>query len=75
MPGIVVFSRGEAERRGTRGFRGDLEGLGTGIGRMLDFEVGASVREAEELGYLLGGGRERVWGFRRDRGFPGTQGP
>lgn len=24
MPGIVVFSRGEAERRGTRGFRGDF---------------------------------------------------
>lgn len=46
----------ETEGLGTRGFREDLEGQGTGFWRMLDFEVGASSKEAKELGYFMGAG-------------------
>lgn len=44
----------ETEGFGTRQFREDLEGQGTGVWHVLDFEVGASSKEAKELGYLWG---------------------
>lgn len=48
------FQQRGTEGFGTREFREDLEGQGTGVWRVLDFEVGASSKEAKELGYLWG---------------------
>lgn len=76
MSGVVVFSRGRLRDSVPEDSEMIWKDRGPGFGVCWDFEVGASSKKAKELGYLWGrGGCEDLWGFRKDRSFPGTQGP